>query len=185
MAKMNRLGLWVGLLLASAARAAVVDCACDIKNQTSLELRQCALCREAEKQPPGDSVFFLKDTNPRKPNRLLALPRPHGTANHELHEMSGTERTELWTAAIAKAKSVWGNEWGLAYNGIQVRTQCHAHIHIGKLLKGVEEGRFVVVSKPSQIPARPGEGVWIHPIGSGPRMHVHIGEQTTETVLLR
>jgi hypothetical protein len=97
--------------------------------------------------------------------------------------MSPADRTALWTAAIAKAQSLWGDKWGLAYNGLQTRTQCHAHVHIGKLLKGIETGKFIVVSKPSQIPTPPGEGLWIHPVGS--RFHVHLGEQTTETVLLR
>jgi len=183
MAEMDRLRLLAALLLAGAAIAAPIECACDAGNPAALAIRQCGLCKEAEAQPADAKIFFLKDINPRKPNRWLALPRPHGTANHELHEMSAAERTGLWTAAIGKAKELWGAEWGVAYNGAEVRTQCHAHIHIGKLLKGIETGKFIVVAKPSQIPARPGEGIWIHPSGTG--MHVHVGEQTTETVLLR
>ena len=97
--------------------------------------------------------------------------------------MSPADRTALWTAAIEKAKSVWGNDWGLAYNGIKVRTQCHTHVHIGKLLAGIETSHFVVVSKPSEIPVPAGEGIWVHPSGS--RLHVHLGEQATETVLFR
>jgi hypothetical protein len=100
-----------------------------------------------------------------------------------LHDLSLDERTKLWTAAIEKAQSLWGGEWGLAYNGENVRTQCHTHIHIGKLIKGIETSNFVVVSNPSEIPAPPGEGLWIHPAGES--LHVHLGEQTTETVLLR
>src|SRR4051812_14753548 len=118
MAEMTRLRLLGALLLASSACAAVVDCTCDSKNAATMEARQCALCREAEMQPPDAGIFFLKDTNPRKPNRMLALPRVHGTANHEIHDLPKATRTELWTAAIAKAKSLWGDEWGLAYNGI-------------------------------------------------------------------
>jgi hypothetical protein len=56
-------------------------------------------------------------------------------------------------------------------------------VHIGKLLKGVETQRFVVVSKPEEIPLPHGEGVWIHPAGK--KLHVHLGEQTCETVLFR
>ena len=145
--------------------------------------RQCSLCREAEKQDGSVEIFFLKDISPRKPNRWLALPKAHGDAMHHLHEMSPRARTALWTAAIEKAKSLWGDQWGLAYNGEQVRTQCHAHIHIGKLLKGGESKRFIVVTEPSQIPAPRGEGVWVHPHGN--KLHVHLGEQTTETILLR
>ena len=33
---------------------------------------------------------------------------------------------------------MWGDEWGVAYNGERVRTQCHMHLHIGKLLHGIE-----------------------------------------------
>ncbi|MEO8126430.1 MAG: hypothetical protein ABJF23_06635 [Bryobacteraceae bacterium] len=184
---MDRLSLFAVLLTAAAmaasAVAAPVECACDAAEPATLTARQCGLCKAAEAQPADTKIFFLKDINPRKANRLLALPRPHTGGNHELHDMSPLDRTLLWTAAIDKAKELWGPAWGVAYNGAKVRTQCHTHIHIGKLLNGVEEGKFIVISKPSQIPARPGEGLWIHPAGN--RMHVHIGEQTTETVLLR
>jgi diadenosine tetraphosphate (Ap4A) HIT family hydrolase len=148
-----------------------------------MEVRQCSLCREAERHSSNEPVFFLKDINPRKPNRWLALPRPHGEANHHLHDMSAADRAQLWAAAIEKGRELWKDEWGLAYNGEKVRTQCHTHIHIGKLLHGIETDKFIVVSKPSQIPAPPGEGIWIHP--EGDKLHVHLGEQTTETVLLR
>lgn len=148
-----------------------------------MKARQCSLCNEAEKQSSGVEVFFLKDINPRKPNRWLALPRQHGSGLHHLHDLSPEVRTALWTAAITRAKELWGEDWGIAYNGEKVRTQCHSHVHIGKLLKGIETQNFIVISKPSQIPAPPGEGLWIHPAGN--RMHVHLGEQTTETALLR
>ena len=128
-------------------------------------------------------MFFLKDINPRKPNRWLALPRAHGSGAHHLHDLAPAQRARLWTAAIEKARSLWGDEWGLAYNGEKVRTQCHTHVHIGKLLKGIETNNFIVVSKPSEIPAPAGEGIWVHPAGG--KLHVHLGEQTTETVLLR
>jgi diadenosine tetraphosphate (Ap4A) HIT family hydrolase len=160
-----------------------VDCPCDAANPATLSARQCSLCNEAEKQAADVHVFFLKDINPRKLNRWLALPRAHGSTLHHLHDIEPAERTRLWTAAIAKAKELWGDEWGLAYNGERVRTQCHTHIHIGKLIKGIETGNFKVVSEPSQIPAPPGEGLWIHP--EDKKLHVHLGEQTTETVLLR
>jgi diadenosine tetraphosphate (Ap4A) HIT family hydrolase len=173
--------LWVLLAVPLAA----VDCACDPQKPETLEIRQCSLCREAERQPADVHVFFLKDINPRKPNRWLALPRAHGSAAHHLHDLPKAERTRLWTAAIAKAKEMWGDEdWGLAYNGEKVRTQCHLHVHIGKLLKGVERDiNFIVVDQPSEIPAPKGEGLWVHPHGG--RLHVHLGEQTCETVLLR
>lgn len=162
---------------------AAVNCDCDPAKPETLEARQCSLCREAEKHPLESRVFLLKDNNPRKPNRWLALPRAHGTTNHPIHDMSPEARTQLWTAAIGKAKELWGDDWGVAYNGDTVRTQCHAHLHIGKLLRGIENTKFIVVSRPSQIPAPPFEGIWVH--GQGGKIHVHLGEQTTETVLLR
>jgi len=175
--------LGVLLLLAASLRAGVDHCACDPAKPESMQARECSLCRVAELQPDQAAIFFLKDNNPRKPNRWLALPRKHGAHGHHLQDMTHAERTALWKAAIAKAKELWGNDWGIAYNGPKVRTQCHAHVHIGKLLKGVETRRFVVVSKPEQIPLPHGEGIWVHPVGN--KLHVHLGEQTCETVLFR
>jgi diadenosine tetraphosphate (Ap4A) HIT family hydrolase len=175
---------WLLAAILTVAPALGVDCACDAANRETLEQRQCSLCNEAEKQDAGVEFFYLKDISPRKPNRWLALPRQHGTAAHHLHDLPAQTRTKLWTAAIAKARELWGDGWGLAYNGEKVRTQCHLHIHIGKLLQGVERDTgFIVVDKPSQIPAPQGEGLWVHPVGK--RLHVHLHEQTTETVLLR
>ena len=149
-----------------------------------MSTRECGLCKEAESQPTEPPVFFLKDINPRKPNRWLALPRRHIKGGHSLADMSADQRTELWAAAMEKAKSLWGNDWGLAVNADENRTQCHAHIHIGKLLDGVETGRFVVVSGPAEIPVpEDGGGIWVHPDAG--KLHVHLGEQITETVLLR
>jgi diadenosine tetraphosphate (Ap4A) HIT family hydrolase len=163
----------------------IIDCDCDPARPETLRLRQCSLCNEAEKQSPGTKVFFLKDINPRKPNRWLALPRKHGTGAHHLHDLSPQERTELWTAAIAKAKELFGpTDWGVAYNGENVRTQCHTHLHIGRFVKVAEQGKgYIVVSGPAGIPAPPGAGIWIHPVGD--KLHVHFGEQITETVLVR
>ncbi len=160
-----------------------IECGCEPGRTESMEARQCSLCKEAEKQPDNGRVFFLKDISPRKPNRWLALPRSHGSTMHHLHEMSLADRTALWVEAITKAKELWGEEWGLAYNGEQVRQQCHTHIHIGKLMPGIETDRFVVVGGPAQIPAIAGEGVWVHPVGK--KLHVHLHEQITETVLMR
>jgi hypothetical protein len=169
----------------AGAQIKLAGCACDVSKPETLDARQCALCREAEKQPPDVKVFFLKDANPMKANRWLALPRKHTPGAHLLSEMTPQERTELWTAAIEKAKSLWGEDWGVAINGDEVRTQCHTHIHIGKLIKGadIETDNFVVVSGPAQIPVPVNEGFWIHPAGN--KLHVHKGEQRTETVLFR
>jgi hypothetical protein len=181
---MRYLSAFLALCLAAPMVADVTGCACDITQPETMQARECSLCREAENQPSEPLIFFLKDNNPRKPNRLLALPRFHGKGQEALAGMTPRQRLLLWSAAIEKAKSLWGGEWGLAVNGQNARTQCHAHIHIGKLLKGVETGRFVVVNGPAQIPVpEDGSGLWVHPEGA--RLHVHLAEQITETVLLR
>src|SRR5258708_33727899 len=119
-----------------------------------------------------------------KPNPPLLPPRRHWETVHEMSTMTHEQRTALWTAAFARAEELWGKEWGVAYNGAQVRTQCHLHIHIGKLLHGVELDRdFIVVSKPSDIPVITGEGIGIHPVNG--KFHVHQHEQRAETVLMR
>jgi hypothetical protein len=171
------------MLIGAMSASAATECVCDPERPQTMASRQCSLCREAEKQPADQTIFFLKDNNPRKPNRWLALPRAHGGGLHHLHEMPLASRTALWTAAIEKAKELWGDEWGVAYNGEKVRTQCHTHVHIGKLMPHIETNHFIVISKPSQIPAPEGEGLWIHPVGK--KMHVHLGEQTAETTLMR
>jgi hypothetical protein len=163
----------------------VTHCACDVSKPETLAGRECGLCKEAEMHPPDTAIFFLKDNNPRKPNRWLALPRFHTQGGHGLAGMTPEQRTELWTAAIAKGKEVWGDKWGIAYNGDLARTQCHGHVHIGKLLEGIETDNFIVVDGPAQIPApKDGTGLWVHPMAGG-KLHVHLNEQVCETVLLR
>jgi hypothetical protein len=186
MNKMRFLVIAAGLVaIFPLAFADVSHCACDIANPETMTARECGLCKEAEKQPADGQVFFLKDTNPRKPNRWLALPRIHGKGGDSFLDMTTAQRTALWSAAIDKAKELWGDQWGLAYNGDQSRTQCHAHVHIGKLLQGIETDNFVVVSGPAQIPApKDGTGLWVHP-SEGGKLHVHLNEQICETVLLR
>src|SRR5689334_1574653 len=169
-------------LCAAVSPADVHGCACDASDAEKLAARECGLCREAEKQPPGTAVFFLKDINPRKPTRWLALPKAHVEGTQSLLGLTPEQRTEFWTASIAKARELFGDQWGIAMNGDDVRTQCHSHVHIGKLLEGVEvpEG-LVVVNGPADIPVpTDGTGMWIHPEGN--KLHVHTGEQITEKV---
>ena len=171
----------VALLAGLALRADFVTCNCDPTRPETLEARQCSLCREAEKQPVDVKVFFLQDANPTKPNRWLALPRTH---ERSIDLLNSQQRVELWTAAIAKAKSLFGDQWGIAYNAPSVQTQCHVHLHIGKLISGVETSQFITVAKIDEIPVpASGEGYWIHPAGK--LFHVHTGEQINETVLER
>jgi len=173
-----------GLLCVSLVWADVRACACDPVKPETMAARECGLCREAEKHQPEVEVFFLKDINPRKPNRWLALPRIHTKGPHSMADLSGGQRAALWAAAIEKAKELFGERWGLAVNGDESRTQCHSHVHLGKLLEGVETANFVVVKSPAEIPVpADASGVWVHP--DGQNLHVHLGEQITETVLFR
>jgi diadenosine tetraphosphate (Ap4A) HIT family hydrolase len=169
------------LLVSSLSLADVRNCSCDVSSPASMAKRECGLCREAEKQPRDIPVFFLKDINPHKPHRWLALPRAH---THSFAQMTPQQRLVFWTATIRKARELFGDQWGLAFNGDASRTQCHIHVHIGKLLDGVETPNFFVVDGPAEIPVvGDGSGFWIHPVGG--KLHVHLGEQTTETVLMR
>lgn len=179
----------IALLAALAVgflEADVRQCACDPAKPETLRARECSLCVEAGKHTGPGEIFFLKDANPRKANRWLALPRVHGPSGHPLHALPRDLQTTLWTEAIAKAKELWGADgWGIAYNSELNRTQCHGHVHIGKLLKGLAPGKYYDAAGPAaiKIPAD-GSGVWIHPVTGG-KLRVHYGEGITETVLLR
>jgi len=175
----------LALFFAISAAGDVRNCGCDPAKPETMEPVNCSLCREAEKQPVNQGVFFLKDTNPTKANRTLALPRKHTPGQHSLTDLSVEDRTELFTATVAKAKELWGTQWGFAYNGEERRTQCHAHLHIGKLIDDAETGRdFTVVSSPAEIPVpKDGSGFWVHPVDG--KLHVHAGAQVNETVLMR
>jgi hypothetical protein len=174
----------VALLLLPMTRADVRNCQCDPSRPETMEARECSLCREAEKQPSGVRFFALRDTNPNKPNRWIMLPRFHGNRPQQFLEMTTEERTAYWTAAIAKARESWGDDWGIALNSTESRTQCHIHLHIGRLLPDAENDHFVVVDGAAQIPVpRDGEGVWIHPAGG--RLHAHIEEPAGELKLQR
>ena len=148
-----------------------------------MQARQCGLCRLAEEQTSDAPFFFTKDINPTKPNRLLILPRKHYPGPHSLSEMPAEERTAFWTAAIVKGKELWGGDWGIAMNADSSRTQCHTHLHIGKLLPDVENDAFTVVDGPAAIPVPPdGGGLWVHPVNG--KLHVHLAN-IAEPVLMR
>src|SRR5665647_2012325 len=103
----------------------------------------------------------------------LAIPRFHGNHPQQFIEMTPQQRTGYWSAAIAKARETWPNDpWGVALNSTERRTQCHIHLHIGKLLPNLADDHFAVVDQPADIPVpRDGDGVWIHPVDG--RLHVH------------
>lgn len=172
---------FAALAAASFLRADIVTCTCDPTRPETLQARQCSLCREADKQPADQPVFFLKDVNPTKPNRWLALPRAHARS---FDQMTAEQRSQLLVAAMNKAKSLFGDDWAIAYNAPEVQTQCHVHVHLGKWMPAVENNQCITIQRIEDVPVPPkGEGFWIHPVAGG--FHVHTGESITETVLLR
>jgi hypothetical protein len=65
-----------------------------------------------------------------------------------------------------------------------VRTQCHMHLHIGKLNAGADESGGRLVSSPEQFPIpEPGLGLWMHPVTGG--YHVHTDREIAEPMLMR
>lgn len=183
---MSTMRFTVALLLFASIgllRADISKCACDPKDPESMKARQCSLCLEAEKRPAGEEFFILKDINPRKPGRWLVLPVAHGSAAHHFRDLPKPQRDKLWQEAIRFASEKFGNDWGLAYNGERARTQCHLHIHAGRFIKAAETAGGIFVKRVEDFPAPEEGGIWVHPVPGG--FHVHLGDQITETVLVR
>lgn len=174
--------LWA-LFAALPASADVSQCACDPSNPDSMKARNCSLSLEATKQPADIEFFVLKDINPRKPGRWLALPRRPGVGSHDLHLLPRDERTRLWKFAIAEAAKRFPGTWGLAYNGSKVRTQCHLHIHIGKWVTAAHSSKFRLVRRIEDLPAPETGGVLFYPVKGG--FMVLTGEEIMETALVR
>lgn len=171
-------------LLPGPAAADVSQCACDWSNPESMKARNCSLSNEAMKQPESVEFFLLKDINPRKPGRWLVLPRKPGHGAHDMYHLPHDERTRLWRFAMAEAEKLFpGRQWGLAYNGNKVRTQCHLHIHIGKWVPAARTSNFRLVKRIEDLPAPEHGGVLLYPVPDG--FMVLTGEQTMETALVR
>ena len=183
-----RFAAWAVLLALTGVRpdirADVRECSCDLAEPATAQVRACSLCLEAAKHPPSERIIVLRDNDPAKPNRWLVVPRAVFDGANPLVRMSDAERLELWSTAIAKAKEVWGDAWGIAMNGDIARRQCHAHIHVGKLLDGKEDDNGFYVDGAAQLPAiADGTGLWFHPVNG--KLHVHKGDQATELVLMK
>jgi CDP-diacylglycerol pyrophosphatase len=160
----------------------VTSCSCDHKQPESLRQRVCSLCGTAEKQT--GEVYFLKDINHNKPNRYLALPKWHEGGLQSAGTLPEPLRTELWREAIAKAKDLFGERWGIAHNSHWFRTQCHAHLHLGPMSPEVEEANGTLYADPKDFPATPGEqGMWVH--ARDGQYCVHLDRDLTEIVLIR
>lgn len=156
-------------------------CVCDPAVPASMEARECNLTRLATEQHGSQPVFFIKDANPTKPDRWLAIPHP---IRHTLNDMSPAERNAYWRAALKKAHALWGNDWAVAVNGLEKRTQCQLHAHIGKLLATADSSGGIVVKRIQDIPVPPpGSGIWIQP--EGKKLRVHPGEMAGELNIMR
>ena len=161
-------------------------CACDISNPETLGARECGLCKEAETQPPDVAVFFLKDNNPRKPNRWLALPRFHGKGGHAF---CGHDRGPAH-AALDRRDRQRPKKFG-AISGASPTTAISAAPSATPTCTSASCSK---VSRPkisssstdrrrSRCPrTEPGYG--FIPFQGG-KLHVHLSEQICETVLLR
>lgn len=148
-------------------------CACDHRNPESLSARNCSLCRVAEKR--SERVFLLADIDPKKPNRWLVLPKEHaGTGVQGLSDLRVELRHEMALFAVAEGDRLYPGGWGLAVNPLQERTQCHLHVHLGPLRKGIPcSNEGTTTADPAAIFDFPGaEGdVWIH--REGKVFHIH------------
>jgi hypothetical protein len=176
--------LLVVLVLAvpPASAPPVVDCPCIHGHPETLKARVCSLCGTAEKQT--SEVYFLKDINPNKPNRYLALPKTHQGGMQSVGTMAGPARTQLWREAVTEARRLFGERWGIAHNSHLFRTQCHAHLHMGPLSSEVEDVNGTLYDDPKDFPATPADrGMWVH--ARDGRYCVHLDRDLTEIVLIR
>jgi CDP-diacylglycerol pyrophosphatase len=170
------------LVVAPASAPPVVDCPCDHRRPETLAARVCSLCGTAEKQ--SSEIYFLKDINPHKPNRYLALPKAHETGMQSVGTIAEPLRSQLWREAIAKARQLYGERWGLAHNSHLFRTQCHAHLHMGPMSPDVEDVHGTLHADPKDFPSTPPEqGMWVHPKDGA--YCVHLDRDLTEIVLIR
>jgi len=172
------------LVLLANGRADVRGCLCDVARPETMEARECSLCAAVESMPPTAEFVAIRDKSPNKPNRWLVLPRAHGKEPQDLLQMSPEMRTKYWRFAIAKAQELWGDQWGLAVNSVDRRTQCHMHVHIGKLPREPEGGTIQTVSDPAEIkPPNELDGVLVHPVKG--KLELHYGDNAPELLLER
>src|SRR5207248_7930890 len=94
------------ILCGLAAQAQeLLHCECDHSTHAAYDQRNCGLCAEVDKALSSVEVVFVKDNDPKKPNRWLALPREHAAASFQLlSDVPPSRRTELWRQAIARAQ---------------------------------------------------------------------------------
>ena len=160
----------------------IVDCPCDHRRPDTFSSRVCSLCGTAEKET--GEIYFLKDINPHKPNRYLALPKDHVSGFQSTAHLSDALRDRLWAKAVERAEELFPGRWGLAQNSHFFRTQCHAHIHIGPLSPEVEDTQGTLYREVSDFPNYgPEKGMWLHPKDG--MYCVHFDRDLAEIVLVR
>jgi CDP-diacylglycerol pyrophosphatase len=161
--------------------ADIRGCVCDPARPDTMQGKECSLTRAAVEETSGDPVVFKQDANPTKPHRWLAIPH---LLRHRLEDMTPAERAQYWTAAIQKAKALWGDQWAIAVNSEERRSQCQLHAHIGKLLADVDKSGGMLVKQVEDIPLpEKGFGLWVQPEGNGFR--VHTDQNAPEVFLMR
>ena len=159
----------------------VVNCPCVHGNPETLKSRVCSLCNTAENKTA--EIYFLKDINPRKPNRYLALPKSHSREMQSTSELPKGLRSKLWLAAANRGEELFPGTWGVAQNSHYFRTQCHAHLHIGPLSPEVQDVNGTLYSSVDDLPnVRPENGIWMHPKDG--QYCVHLDRDLTEIVLV-
>ncbi len=189
--KLRRSFRWLGLPmlvvgalcgLVPLVPMAVVSCPCDHARTDSLGSRVCSLCQTAETE--SEEIYFLRDINPLKPSRYLALPKPHGSGFQSTADLSEELRAKLWSRAAERAEELYPGRWGLAQNSHFFRTQCHAHIHIGPLSPEVDDIGGTLVATAEEVPnVGPEQGIWMHPRKA--MFCVHLDRDLAEIVLVR
>lgn len=168
--------------LAPTVPMPVVNCPCDHAHLASMKSRVCSLCRTAE--DATEEIYFLKDINPRKPSRYLALPKAHDHGFQSTIHLARNLRSKLWTRAIQRAEELYPGRWGLAQNSHFFRTQCHAHIHIGPLSpEVVDEGGRLYATVDDMPEVGPAQGIWLHPKEG--QYCVHLDRDLAEIVLVK
>jgi len=171
----------LGQLLLLLFLADVRGCVCDPAQPQTMAGKECSLTKAAVDAEPGETVIFKQDANPTKPNRWLAIPH---VLRHRLGDMTPDERTQYWTAAIQKAKALWNDQWAIAINSEERRSQCQMHAHIGKLLADADRSGGVLAARVEDIPLPAnGLGIWIQPEGN--QFRVHLDQAAPETFLMR
>jgi len=164
-----------------AVFADVRGCVCDPARPETMSERACGLTLLAGEHSADQGAFLIRDANPTKPNRWLAIPP---ALHHTLNDMTPEERNAYWSAAISKARELWGDKWAIAVNGLEKRTQCQVHAHIGKLLDTADHSGGLLVNRVDEIPLPPdGSGILIQP--EGDKLRVHSGEPAPELMLMR